>query len=135
MQLKMERELMCVFPLRQGGMLMVMLHLCKELISIIAIIIMMRMKFDFLHNVQVCGLSQQTREKSVDLFEQSFSDMVWDPVQVFVFVKDGFRQHVLLFIVIMNPFRDRQLGGGETMIIRMKDLRYLVKVLCLILFI
>ena len=93
MQLKMERgrELMCVFSLRLGGMLMVMLHLWKRLISIIAIIIMMRMKLDFLHNVQVCGLSQQTREESVDLFEQSFSDMVWDPVQVFVFVKDGFR--------------------------------------------
>ena len=42
------------------------------------------------NNVQVCGLSQQTREESVDLFEQSFSDMVWDPVQVFVSVKDGF---------------------------------------------
>ena len=51
---------------------------------------MMRMKLDFLHTVQVCGLSQQTREESVDLFEQSFSDMVWDPVQVFVSVKDGF---------------------------------------------
>ena len=92
MQLKMERgrELMCVFPLRLGGMLMVVLHLWKRLISIIAIIIMMRMKLDFLHTVQVSGLSQQTRVESADLVEQSFSDMVWDPVQVFVSVKDGF---------------------------------------------
>ena len=59
-------------------------------ISIIAIIKMMRMEIDFLHTVQVCGLSQQTREESVDLFEQSFSDIVWDPVQVFVSVKGGF---------------------------------------------
>ena len=44
MQLKIERgkELMRVFLLRLGGMLMVMLHLWKELISIIAIIIMFR---------------------------------------------------------------------------------------------
>ena len=72
MQLKMERgrELMRVFLLRLGGMLMVMLHLWKRLISIIAIIIMMRMKLDFLHTVQVCGSSQQNREECVDLFEQ-----------------------------------------------------------------
>ena len=46
MQLMIERgrELMCDFPLRLGEILLVMFHMWKRLISIIAIVTMMRMK-------------------------------------------------------------------------------------------